>query len=401
MGRNAIISTVFVTVLCFVSYWTIETPWRFEVVAPDLVHLQDLSSGKSGWGQSRAGVSIETEPNGEVVCLKGNGDDEFASFTKKMRLASDVDHVRISSDVRFEGIVPGPERWQQGNLLFWSFDIEGNHLWYWPQKIVAGSDDNDWQDYELRVPIIDTVKFARLVAFNAGRSGTMCVRELQVEGLHEKSVFAFLRYGLALAWCLVGIFAVFAIVQTRGSHLLKVAFCTTAFAVLAGIITPQPYYAVIANPIETVLYLLISKNDDTATLKQQAEAIARIESPSGAGERTAPGDPSAPGLEDMIDKPAEIRGAEDWIERFFSFKGLAHGGGFWLLAFLACITFRETPLGALTVFLIVAVVSSEAMQLFLATRSSEWLDLMIDATGVFLGIGGGALARSRLSAVAR
>ena len=126
MGRKPIIRTVFVAVLCLVSYLTIEMPWRFEVVDADLAHLQDLSSGKSGWGKSRAGVSIKTEPSGEVVCLKAGGGGELASITKKMRLASDVGHVRISVEAKFEGIIPGPESWHQGNLLFWSFDLERN-----------------------------------------------------------------------------------------------------------------------------------------------------------------------------------------------------------------------------------------------------------------------------------
>jgi hypothetical protein len=401
MGRNALIRTVFVAVLCLVSYLAIEMPWRFEVVDADLVRLQDHLSSKSDWDLSQAGISFETDSGDQIVCLRADGDNEISSFVRDIRLGVDVDHVRVSSDVKFEGIVPGPESWHQGNLFFWSFDIEGNFLWFWPNRIAARDEDSDWETYELLVPITETVKFARLVAFNAGRSGTMCIRELQVHGLHEKNVFALLRYGLGLGWCVIGIIAVFTIGRIRASHWLKVAFGATAFAVLAGIITPQPYYAVITSPIENALYSLNSKNGDIANLNNQAEAIAPVESPSGTGERTTPGFPPEPRAEDMVDGPAKTRGAEDWMALSLSFKALAHGSGFWLLAFLACITFRESRLGALMVFLMVAVVSSEAVQLFIVTRSSERLDLMIDAIGVVLGVGCGALARTRLSAVAR
>ncbi len=391
MSRHGVIGAVFILALCTATYLSLEMQWRYAVVEGNLLNGNGVIL--TDWEHSADGVSLVQHGAEQWVCLSPKTDGHIPFLMRAVPLSTDFDYLRVSAETKADHLIPGAEAWRKGYLLLWSFDAQSKFLWYWPKKVAIATGISDWLGHELIVPVLDAVKETRLVAYNAGLMGQMCVRDLQVDGLREKRAFVFLRYSLFLAWAGAAFWVAVVVVVAPGSRSLKPVFHALSLLMLIAIMLPQPYYGMTTEPVERSVRWLIFG----VTLGPPAEdSLARrpFQPPQSPGEEQAVREKSD--SRSGIDQNVAPLASPGWLAEglvFFSLEEILHATGFFLLAFFAFVAFPRTSVALIGTFLCLAVVASESAQLLLVTRSSEWHDLFADGAGAFIGGSGGALVR--------
>ncbi|MCH9052407.1 MAG: hypothetical protein IIA72_15230 [Proteobacteria bacterium] len=380
MARQSTVLIVLLTALCAATYLIIERPWRYSVVEPDVFQDQNLVDGLAHWKKSTSGLRInETQ---KYLCLGPGTPANIPFLVRSIPLSPKFDFVRISAGSKAVRLAPGNEPWQQGHILVRSFNGEGTWLWYWPSKLAVLAGNSPWADHRLTVPVHNTIRDMWLVVYNGGQSGEICLRSLHVEGLRERPMFTFMRYGLFVAWGSLLLWVGRAVLRARGSPFFKAIFLGVGLATLVMVVLPQPYYGRLVNPFEKSLSSVVVSSE--AKGSPQADA----------------GGPSAKQLlpeSEVPSGPETERGfrieVPEWILERISFEDIVHAGSFLLLAFFACLAYRHLSLPVLLLFLFATPPASEAVQFLLVTRSSEWRDLVADGIGVFIGVGAASLVR--------
>ncbi len=380
MARQSTVLIVLLTALCAATYLIIERPWRYSVVEPDVFQDQNLVDGLAHWKKSTSGLRInETQ---KYLCLGPGTPANIPFLLRSIPLSPKFDFVRISAGSKAVRLAPGNKPWQQGHILVRSFNGEGTWLWYWPSKLAVLAGNSPWADHRLTVPVHNTIRDMWLVVYNGGQSGEICLRSLHVEGLRERSIFGFMRYGLFIAWGGLLLWAGRAVLKARGSPFFKAIFLGVGLATLVMVVLPQPHYSRLVNPFEESL----------SSVVVSSEAKSPYQADAG-------GPPTTRGLPDS-EVPSRFekeRGFEirvlGWILERVSLEDVLHAASFLLLAFFACLAYRHLSLPVLLLLLWAGAAASESLQFLLVTRSSEWRDLLADGIGVLIGVSAAALIR--------
>jgi len=380
MTRQSTALIVLLTALCAATYLIVELPWRYSVVEPDVFQDQSLVDGLAHWKKSRSGVTANEDE--QQLCLESATPRNVPFLIRSIPLSAEFGFLRISAESKAVRFAPGDEPWQQGHLYVRSFDDEGTWLWYWPSRLAVLAENRTWADDRLTIPVHDTVKSMRLVAYNGGHAGEFCFRNLRVEGLRERSIFTFMRYGLFVAWGTLLLWVACAVWKTRGSAVFKALLLGLGLVTVVMVVLPQPHYGRLIHPFQESLGSVVVSSE--AENPHQAEA-GEPSTTRGLPDSDVPPEPETEGGL-RIEVP-------EWILERVSFEDIFHAASFLVLAFLACVAFRHVSLPVLLMVLGAASVASESFQFLLVTRSSEWGDLLADGAGLFMGIGVAGLFR--------
>ena len=235
MTRQSTVLIMLLTALCAVTYSIVELPWRYSVVEPDILQDHSLVDGLAHWKKSKSGVTANAEE--QQLCLESAAPGNIPFLIRSIPLSAEFEFLRIGAESKADSLAPGDEPWQQGHLFVRNFDDKGTWLWYWPSKLAVLAENRSWADDWLTIPVQDTVKSMRLVAYNGGHAGEICFRNLRVEGLRERSIFTFMRYGLFIAWGTLLLWAAYVVWKARGSAVLKALFLGLGLGTLTMSIT--------------------------------------------------------------------------------------------------------------------------------------------------------------------
>ena len=251
MTRQSTVLIMLLTALCAATYIVVELPWRYSVVEPDVFNDQSWIDGLVHWRKSESGVKANADE--QQLCLGSAALRNIPSLTRSIPLSAEYGFLRISTESMAVNLAPGDKPWQQDHLLAWSYDDEGAWLWYWPSRVAVLAETRTWADDRLTIPVHDIVKSMRLVAYNGSHAGEICFQNLRVEGLRERSIFTFMRYGLFVAWGTLLLWVACAVWKMRGSAVLKALFMGLGLATVAMVVLPQPHYGRLINPFQESL----------------------------------------------------------------------------------------------------------------------------------------------------
>ena len=388
MNKTHLFIFVLTAFLSLSTYLILELPWRYDVVRPDVLGDRAWREGIADWDRSADAVAGAPTNGSFVACLEPGDGKVLPFLSKAIAAPSDISHLRVSAGLKADRLVPGKEAWQRGHVQLWSFDADGRSLWYWPHKVAVIEDAGGWKDHALVVPVADGSRTVRFLAYNGALAGALCLRNVRIEGLAERRLFALLRHALWPLWAAALLWVGVLVMRTRRPVLLKGGLLGAGLVLLMLVLMPQPHYASFSRPLQLQLELLPSR-------------ITRAPEPSRgreAGSEVAQGQEEAVTHENSAEAQvshgqAQPRPPSVGLGLILTFENLAHAAAFFALAVLIGLTYGHLGLPLCVAAALLCVIASESMQFMVVTRSSQWHDLLAGAVGVALGATAGGLTR--------
>jgi hypothetical protein len=303
----------------------------------------------------------------------------------------DADALRPVVELLAFDMHPGPEAWQVGRVQIRSYDGSGKFSRYWPADVTSISGNLEWREFTDVIPLPEERGRTFFIAYNAAVSGVMGLRNVRIEGLEERPVFVLVKYALIFLWVVAAV--VFGGILVRGRKRLVSTYCFLFMAVIAfaGTLTPQPYFGQMMKPVEGAARSMVSITGTADAGHHEAAAKPSDSPTSGAESSTRQPDGARPkvGVGSSRQLPyVPPRG----VFHDITLKQVGHFAVFFLLAVFAGFAFRPAPVRVILWYLGIFAISTEALQFFLITRSSQLLDVAVDVVGVAAGCGISALA---------
>jgi hypothetical protein len=395
MSTRLVPGLIVVLGLSLVTYLLTVPMWRYAVVESDLLAQPFASAALQEWSLSPTGVATKTgvASGEEFVCLAPAKNGVVSFIAKAFLPPDEVDHLLLTAEVQADDLAPGTAPWKSARLLVQSFDADQRYLPYWPKDVASLVKSQDWQPSGLIIPLAQEVTVVQVVAFNGASSGRFCIKDLKLAGLMERPAVEILRWGMWGLWAAVFAWIAFGVATSSPSVRARAAVLLVAFAIVMMVILPQPYYAKLVSPLETIVQ----------------ESLPAPSEEFGAGPMGGPGNNASPSLEKGAGPLESLPEAEDpegspswarpvetaitWLRDQLSVGQIFHAVAFLVLAFLVGLAYPRTSRPVLLVGLATSVLALETLQLLIITRSSQWEDGLAGGAGVLMGLGLSGLGR--------
>ncbi len=394
-----------VALLCLATFAVLELPWRFET-RDDSLTITPPDKVPSIWVVSPQGVSEAPAAEGGGLLLDAGDSRGVPYVMTLLRRSKPFSHVRVEADLRIETLRPGDDHWQRVGVLIFSIGDRMRTIGYWPKRVMLLDEDQPWGRESRVFPLHEATEAIRLMVYNAGRAGRLGLREITLVPLYERPLFLGLRTLVVGLWLAFFAYGAWRLIRLDGRKLPKAALVLLFALATAAIVMPQPYYGRIVHLVESTYAALTDPAEPPPQFESAPaeEERARAPEPEARSEGDETSEPTA--RDDSAGGQAESRRSSEaqreprrgqevrYLGRrggdgFFEglrFKQVAHFSMFLLLAFVSLLTFRRHAVAPILAFVLFYSVSSEFLQLFLATRSTSLSDFYVNALGI--GVGG-------------
>ncbi|MDP6515682.1 MAG: VanZ family protein [Alphaproteobacteria bacterium] len=373
---------------------------RFKPESQDLLPNLDFNQGFRHWTGTPGGVGLRPgEPSVAMLAVRGKVTEPRIMQT----LASPRDHthIRVAADIKVQEVVPGPSLLSRAGIILRSFGDRGQRLWYRPETVALTTGTADWRRYDTVIPVADEAVVMRLFVYLGGLSGAMAVRRLTVESVSEAEWFKTARIALIVLWLAAGGWIVVPLAVFNRPSLIRVLALLVGLGILAAVLSPQPFFRQFKGTVVSAAHHVVT----AAFLEREPELAQR----RGGGDRGDHGETEAkrdraPSDDREAPGPAvSIHWLEPWpaAKRLIGLQGLGHMFAYTAFAALMFQAFQDTPWRNLIVYLLIAALATEVLQIFTVTRSVTVVDGALNGIGVILGFGVHLLGRAGIARWAR
>lgn len=378
---------------------------RYAVMNDAVLANTDFKAGFTSWHGTPHDVALSHgEPR--QIRIQANPGGEVPLVTQIVHDLDGVEYLRVTVDLRTEGIVPGWQFWQRAGVFFYSVSRDNRRIWYWPFEVALIDGTSGWRHHEAVIPVDPDAGYMQLFLFNASRGGHMFARNLTVEALAEHPLARWLWWGLIGVWVVFAV-AVLVILLRRRLTWLSAATCGGAVLIVVALLWPQPELAMMQQTaLRTALvaaHTAVSALRPGPSGKEEPAAVATAED-GKSGDEAAPGDKDeTAGARSRAGGDEDSAAAGDEGSRGGSIQILdlqapttAHLIVFVVLAVFARLAFRRYDPATILIALMAFALCSEIIQGFTITRTVELEDGIYNALGAILGL----LAMSMMLAAA-
>ncbi len=376
-------------ILCALTLALFDSKLRYRTVASQLVPSAFVGNWMGG------GEAIAVPPRDPSVALLSANSAQTGQFpylSTGVPLRRDFTHVRVVAELRGDKLQPGPGWWQRGRIVVDSFDASRRKLRHLPQDVASLDGDGDWQRASLEVPIAAEVAGMQLTIYNAGRSGTLAVRNLAVDGVVETGLFRVTRWAMMALWVAVGLWCLWPLARLRRRGPASIGAVAMGAVILAGTLAPQPFLSSLSSPV----FRAVERSVVGPVLALWRGDAQRPQSGASAG--AEPG-----GQESPAGAPAELRPPVDRATAATARPApahpppqpavpkldsgvLSHLMAFVVLGAIAALGFAGVRPVLLLAWLLMFSAATESLQSFQDTRTPEIMDLAMNGLGVVIGL---------------
>ncbi|MBM3486719.1 MAG: hypothetical protein FJX67_08810, partial [Alphaproteobacteria bacterium] len=191
------------------------------------------------WFASPAGVSIlRADPS--VAFLEPVPGQRNSYLVLNLPKHFPYDLVRVSVEVRADGLVSPSGRWHHARVTLFNFDASGKNLGHLPHIVADLTAPSEWRRHAIVVPMDPIIVRQQVVIHNSAIAGTFGVRSFAIDSVRERCVFTAIRLALigvwisALAWVLYPLIRRPPVGRSQRAGLLVCA------VVAIGALIPQP-----------------------------------------------------------------------------------------------------------------------------------------------------------------
>jgi hypothetical protein len=325
------------------------------------------------WGRTPGVSLMPADPS--VARLDKAPGQSVAYLVRGVNTFKGYDGIRVTAELRTEGVVAGPLDWQKARVLVWSYDEAGRRIRYLPHEVLALEGTDDWTRGRLVAPVVPQTVAMRVAILHGGEAGSVYVRNVAVDAVNETPLYAALRGVLIACWAAWALWVLYSIIRREGGmRPARLAAWAVALVLVTGSFLPQPY---LGDATERVAAVLESASAPEAAIDATAGTSAP-RPPAGATAPRAEGQASTPPMRarSVAADPSPAIG-----------PGHAHFAAFLLLGALLPFAFPGASRRQLLGHTLLLAAAIELLQGFTVTRETELADFALDGAGAALGIG--------------
>lgn len=211
----------------------------YEPVGPELLVNADFRLGFAHWTVAGPSGAVELE-EGRTARLHSSDPGGHVSVTQSIPHAGRFKLLRLSGEMRTEGVVRGEKSWQAARLILSSFDGKGQWVPA-PSNVISLIGDRPRQRYEGVFRVTPQAEELQVSVQLERATGTLWVENLSLRSVLEKPGYAYLQtaaltlWGLFLFWLLVPLIA-----ACRG-WVLRGVVVVSLMLILGGTLLPGKY----------------------------------------------------------------------------------------------------------------------------------------------------------------
>ncbi len=210
---------------------------RFQPVGSGLLTNLDFAQGGRGWtGTGGIALFPQLGPAVALSALPQRGPVYLSQDVPEPRR---FEFLRLSAEVRLEGIVARGEAWQRAGITLRPFDRADQRLRYWRYEMFLGEGSGDWQRHTDVFSVSADTGRMTLFVYNAGQSGRFMVRGLGLEAVAETALARVARYTLIVCWAGLVVSTAAAMFVRTGPWSRWLLLLLGAL-ILASTLAPQP-----------------------------------------------------------------------------------------------------------------------------------------------------------------
>lgn len=321
---------------------------RYIVVGPELIQNPDFSQG-NGWKQSSPSISLTPENQG-MALLTAHSQTEAPSLSQTLPVPGQSNLLRLSCDIKTKNIIAGNKYWKSARVVMLQRNSRGEPMYSLPHILASQQTDSDWQHFEKAFIINPTTAEVLIAAELVQSSGSMWIKSLSLRPIAVKASFKEYRLAILLVWLAALIWIGRPIILSWLSHTRGRIALVLATGILIGVLLPENLKELLSGPL-----------------------------------------PAHPGAVFTLIIPNQFNNTD-----FFRFTPLlpsidiykiGHFSMFMLLAvtLFGAKTYRDQRT-QLIGYLILFALSTEVLQLFMAGRTAQLGDVIVDSLGIMLGV---------------
>lgn len=379
---NEKIKLICVLVLSVASLGLFEIGHRYALSEPQLLPNLDFRHGGKYWTGTPDGIRVVPGPPATVIVK--NVSQHQTLMTQSLHNVQRLKNVRVTVDLKLDGITPGTAWWQKAGVLVLSYDRTGKRMTYWPSEVGFLSGTQPWRRYEAIIPVSQAMDKMQLFVLHGGIDGTLRLRNLQVAAVQEAGWFTGAETGILALWAVVGIWILLPlIIRHRTSPVAYLALA--CFIGNLGLsVLPQPLLSTSSKPaFEKIAALTAPAEKET----QPADADGKSARKSGA----TPGTEASKPKTDETGESAETGETVRADRASLLIKGdlgqyAAHFATHFILSLLVGLAFKAAGWWRLVLFVSLAATTNELLQIFVITRSATLADGFANVAGAVFGL---------------
>jgi hypothetical protein len=377
------------TTMVALTYLTLQVVDHYDTAATNIIPNLSFEEGGKYWSNSGRGISLKKNPQPVV-------EPKLATPPSPLILGRSIPdpqrftHIRVGADIKLINVAPGNLWWEQAGIILRSKNKKNQKIKFWPKTVISLSGARDWTRYERVIPVPGNARNMQLVIFLDGHSGAMEVSNISLDAVAPSAWFQVTEYALIVAWALIGLWVVAPLLSSAPRKIVALFALSTFLATLVTVLTPQPTLSITtARTINASIALVQSiapKRDVTFPDASEQKSVRTTDA--------APDEPRskkavARKKKTVIPFNREFTRLVGMTPKQFTAgggSGFSHVVSHAAFSFLVALAFPlATPLLLITA-LSLAAVTTETLQLFVVTRSSNLEDLGMNILGVFIGL---------------
>jgi hypothetical protein len=351
---------------------------RFDTVVTKIVPNLSFEDGVKYWSGSPKGISLKNKPL-PVIQMRLAPNPKPLLLARVIPIPDRFTHIRVGADVKIDGVQPGPVWWEQAGIIVRSLDKKWRKIPFWPYEVVLKSGTVDWRRHEAVIPVSSDAQEMRLLVFLDGRAGTMEVTNITIDSAVPSPWVFYAKAGLIAAWVILGLWILAPLLLANSRNILAYFALAAFLATLAAVLAPQPELSHVTNRTLNAA-LSLFKGDPKPYIPQNQDQAAKAKSlkKSKPVKSAATRRPSASKLGAMAASPRHIANGDG--------SAISHIISHAAFAFFTVLAFPLAGHLLLLSSLVTAAATTEALQVFVISRTTNWDDFTMNLIGVALGI---------------
>lgn len=329
---------------------------RYHITGQEILENADFADGSDRWGFSGSGHVLTSE-NGGVAKLDAPSAGESQSLFQVIHGQYTSQLLRLSCEIKTQNIIGGDHAWKAARVALVSHNKAGEAMYNLPHILANQTGSSDWVHYEKVFAIAPDVAKITVAAQIVNSSGTLWIKAISLRPVALNIAFKQYRLAFLFIWVVIAFWVAAPIVKSGFRSFAHGMVLLLASGIVLGVLMPENVKESLGEAISpstaTSLIPFIPSNfNDT-----QVFSLA----------------PQLPALN--------------------IFK-VGHFIMFTFLAIILCgARSYRTSFARLVVYLTLFALVTEVLQLFMAGRTAQLGDILIDCAGIATGLAMVWLAR--------
>jgi len=343
------LKTLVLILLSFCTIWLFNVYDRYVFVGQELLENAAFNNGLDHWTRSSKGISLSDESRA-IVKLHASSPTDSIALSQEIHGPQHTKLLRLSCNIKTHNIIGGNAYWKAARVVFIQRNHQGKMMYSLPHLLAYPRGDNDWAHYDKVFAVDPDMAEMQVSAEIIQGTGTLWIKALSLRPIAVKTAFKQYRQGILYIWLAALLWVATPFIRSGFSDLKHAIVLIHAMGIIIGVLMPE-------------------------NLKEYLN--------------TEPLSPAVTDFTAFI--PTHFNDTDSFgLTPLLPSLDVYKAGHFIMFTLLAIAIFGARPYRATSTrlfgYLVLFALITEVLQLFMAGRTAQFGDVIIDSLGITLGI---------------